>query len=138
MSTNQERNLDVVRALYDATSKADWTAAELHLTDDFYVTEAGTMPFAGVYHGRGALRELFTEVMTMMDVASLDLQVLTAGGDHVVALLDMVLAADGQARVPIAEIFRFREHKVCEIRPYYFDPRPVIAAVEARRRAEKA
>jgi hypothetical protein len=35
-------------------------------------------------------------------------------------------------------VFRFREHRVCEIRPYYFDPRPVVAAVEARRRAENA
>jgi hypothetical protein len=37
--------------------------------------------------------------------------------------------------VPLAETFRVRDGKVCEIRPYYFDPRPITAAVEARKRA---
>ena len=34
-------------------------------TDDFFVTEADPLPFAGVYRGKGALRELFTTVMGM-------------------------------------------------------------------------
>lgn len=124
-----------VRALYDATSTADWSRAEAMLTDDFYVTEAESMPFAGVYRGRGALRELYTRVMGMMDVAGLDLQVITVSEEHAVALLDMVLAGSPETRVSIAEMFRFRDGKCCEIRPYYFDPRPVIAAVERKARA---
>jgi len=124
-----------VRALYDATGSADWERAETMLTDDFFVTEADLMPFAGIYRGRDALRELYTKVMGMMDVTGLDLQVITVSDDHAVALLDMLLAGPPETRVPIAEMFRFRDGRCCEIRPYYFDPQPVIAAAERKARA---
>jgi hypothetical protein len=47
----------------------------------------------------------------------------------------MVLAGNPPARAQVAEMFRFRDGKVCEIRPYYFDPAPVVAAVNAKRRS---
>jgi len=28
----------------------------------------------------------------------------------------------------LAELFRFRDGKICEIRPYYFDPKPLVDA----------
>src|SRR5258705_6883963 len=82
----ETKNLQLVRALFDATGKGDWAAAETMLTSDFSVTEAGTLPFAGTYHGRGALQELFTRVMSEAGVTGLDIEQLTAGGDRVVAL----------------------------------------------------
>src|SRR6266404_5499579 len=45
------------------------------------------------------------------------------------------LGGASEVREPLAETFRVRDGKVCEIRPYYFDPRPITAAVEARKRA---
>ncbi len=129
MADIREQQLAVARALYDTTGKGDWAGAEALLTDDFYVTEASTLPYAGVYRGRAALRELFTRVMSSMSVTSLEVKALTQGDDHVVAILDLVLGASG-SRVQIAEMFRFRGDRVCEIRPYYFDPSPVLAAVK--------
>ena len=32
------------------------------------------------------------------------------------------------APAQLAELFRFRDGKVCEIRPYYFDPKPIVDA----------
>jgi len=93
------------------------------------------LPFAGTFHGRGALQELFTRVMSAAGVTGIDMQQLTAGGDRVVALLELVLGGPPEVRVPLAETFRVRDGKVCEIVPYYFDPRPITAAVEARKRA---
>jgi len=87
----ETKNLQLVQALFDATGKGDWAAAENMLTSDFSVTEAGTLPFAGTYHGRGALQELFTLVMSAAGVTGLDIEQLTAGGDRVVALLEMGL-----------------------------------------------
>ncbi len=129
----EQRNLAVVQALYAAAGSGDWARAEALLSDDFFIVEADTLPFAGVYRGRGALRELFAQVMGSTGVAGLDVQQFTAGGDRVVVLLDMLLAGPPQVRVPLAETFRLREGQVCEIRPYYFDPTPICAAVEARR-----
>jgi ketosteroid isomerase-like protein len=131
----QTKNRQLVEALFDATGKGDWAAAESMLTSDFTVTEAATLPFAGTYHGRRALQELFTFVMSAAGVTRLDIQKVTAGGDRVVALLEMVLGGPPEVRVALAQTFRVRDGKVCEIRPYYFDPRPVAAAIEARKRA---
>ncbi|MFL6605837.1 MAG: nuclear transport factor 2 family protein [Steroidobacteraceae bacterium] len=129
----EERNLKTVEALYAATGQGDWSTAESMLTEDFFVTEAGTTPFAGVYRGRKALHDLFKEVMAT-GVTGLDIQQSTAGGDTVVVLLELVLGGPPEVRVPLAEVFRLRDGKVCEIKPYYFDTRPLCAAVAAHRK----
>lgn len=49
-------------------------------------------------------------------------------------LLDM-MARDGdgaELRLPLVETMRFRDGKVCEIKPYYFDASLVARAVEAK------
>ena len=134
MSTGLEaRNLKVVEALFAATRSGNWAAAEELLTEDFFVTEADTLPFAGVYRGRRALHDLFMKVVSEAGVVEMDLQQITAGGDRVVALLDLVLGGPETVRVPLAETFRLRDGRVCEIKPYNSDPRPISAAVEARK-----
>lgn len=134
MVLNREQQLEMVRALYEKSGNGDWPAAEAMLTDDFYVTEASTLPYAGVYRGRGALRELFTKVQGTVNFSALDIKAMTQGDDHVVVILEMVLASTG-ARVQLAEMLRFRGDRVCEIRPYYFDTVPIVAEAEAVKRA---
>ena len=119
----------IVAELYAATGRGDWAAAEAHLTDDFFITEADGLPFSGVYSGRGALRELYTKVLPMLRVEALEIVETTTGAEHAVTLVDFGLP--GGARARIAEVFRFRGALVCEIRPYYFDPAPVWAAARA-------
>lgn len=134
--TEQERsNLAATVKLYEVTGRADWAAAAEMLTDDFFVTEAPGLPYEGVFRGRAALHDLFVKVMGMMDVTGLDIHQMTAGGDWVVVLLDIVARDENGAelRVSLAEGTRFRGGKVCEIRPYYFDPAVVHRAVAAKR-----
>jgi ketosteroid isomerase-like protein len=131
----EERNIKYVRDLFAATGGGDWKTAESMLTADFLVTEADTLPFAGVYRGPGALQKLFEIVMASAGVVGLDIHEITAGGDRVVALLDLLLEGTPPVRVPLAETFRFRDGKVCEIRPYYYDPTPIVSAVAARKKA---
>lgn len=136
MAQNQEHlNLRVIEALFAATRAGDWPLAESMLTEDFFITEADTLPFAGVYRGRKALHDLFMRVIPAAGVTAMDIQQLTAGGDHVVALVELTLGGPPAAGVSIAELFRLRDGKVCEIKPYYFDPRPICAAVAAREKA---
>ena len=131
----EERNIKYVRDLFAATGGGDWKTAESMLTADFLVTEADTLPFAGVYRGPGALQKLFEIVMASAGVVGLDIHEITAGGDRVVALLDLLLEGTPPVRVPLAETFRFRDGKICEIRPYYYDPTPIVSAVAARKKA---
>src|SRR3954447_10113366 len=131
----EQRNLETIEALYAATGTGNWSTAESMLTEDFFVTEAGTTPFGGVYRGRKALHDLFMQVMQAAGVTGLDIQQSTAGGDTVVVLLELVLAGPPEVRVSLAELFRLRDGKVCEIKPYYFDTRPLCAAAAARLKA---
>lgn len=123
------RQRAIVEALYAATGRGDWAAAEAYLTPDFFITEADGLPFSGTYRGIGALRELYEKVLPMLAVEALEVTETTCGGDHAVTLLEFVLP--GGARARIAEMFRFDGDRVCEIRPYYFDPAPIWAAARA-------
>lgn len=125
--------IQFVEDLYAATGAGDFDKAAEMLTDDFFVTEADCMPMAGVYRGKYALRDLFVKVMAMVDVAGLDRVETTANGDFAVTILSFRFADPALAPAELCELFRFRDGKCCEIKPYYFDPAQFIAAVEAKK-----
>lgn len=129
-TTQEERNLAVAAALYVATGSGDWAAAERMLSDDLVITEADTLPFGGTYRGRGALRELYDKVIPMLGNAEIAVKGITAGGEYVVYVLELV--PPGGTPIPLVELFRFdADGKVVEIRPYYFNSDAVKAAVNA-------
>jgi len=133
MSMTPQQIEQYIDDLYAATGVGDWDKAASMLTDDFFVTEADTLPMAGTYRGPNALRDLFMKVMGMMDVAGLDRVQTTVGGDYAVTILAFRFADPTLAPAELCELFRFRDGKVCEIRPYYFDPAPIIAACAAKK-----
>ena len=124
--------IDFVDRLYAATGNGDWEAASQMLTDDFVAHEAAGLPMAGEYRGKNGLRDLYARVMGLCDVVALDRVETTAGKDHAVTILSLRFADPALAPAEICEIFRFRDGKCCEIKPYYFDPASFIAAAEAK------
>ena len=134
MAMTHEDMIRFVDDLYAATGVGDWDKAAAMLTDDFFVTEAEGLPMAGVYRGRDALQNLYREVMGMLDVAALERTQTTVGGDYAVAILTMRFADPALAPAELCELFRFRDGKCCEIRPYYFDPQTILAACGAQHR----
>ena len=135
MTMTPQDMIQFVDDLYAATGSGDWDKAASMLTDDFVVTEAPGLPMAGVYRGKNALQELFVKVMGMADVAALDRVETTAGTDHAVTILSFRFADPALAPAELCEMFRFRDGKCCEIRPFYFDVSVFRAAAEAKARA---
>lgn len=133
MAMTEPQIVQFVDDLYDATGVGDWDKAASMLTEDFFITESALLPMAGVYRGRNALRELFEKVMGMMDVAGLDRVQTTVGGDYAVCILSFRFADPALPPAHLCELFRFRDDKLCEIRPYYFDPLTITAACDAKR-----
>ncbi len=88
---------------------------------------------AGTYRGQNALRELYNDVFQMLDVGGLDRIQTTTGGDYAVTILKMQFADASLGSAELCEMFRFRDGKCCEIKPYYFDPAPIIAAAAAKK-----
>ncbi|PEQ14433.1 hypothetical protein B2G71_02235 [Novosphingobium sp. PC22D] len=121
-----------VDALYAAAGSGDWERAADLLTDDFVACEAEGLPMAGEYRGKNGLRDLYAKVMGMVDVAGLERSALTAGEDCAVAVLTMRFADPLLAPAELCEMFRFRDGKCCEIKPFYFDPAPFLAACKAK------
>jgi hypothetical protein len=83
---------------------------------------------AGEYRGKTALRELYSHVFGTLKVADLAPEGMTVGGDYVVNLISFRFENPDLAPAQLAEVFRFRGDKVCEIRPYYFDAKPISDA----------
>ncbi|MES2303059.1 MAG: nuclear transport factor 2 family protein [Pseudomonadota bacterium] len=127
-----EQMIKFVDDLYDITGVGDFDKAETMLTDDFFITEADCLPMAGTYRGKTALRELYAKVMTMVDVVGLDRVETTAGKDHAVTILSFRFADPSIPPAELCEMFRFRDGKCCEIRPFYFEPSVFHAAVAAK------
>lgn len=132
MSMTPEAMIQFVDDLYSATGTGDWEKAASMLTDDFFVTEADCMPMAGTFRGKNALQELFIQVMSIVDVVGLDRVQTTAGGDYAVTILSFRFADPTLKPAELCEMFRFRDGKCCEIRPFYFDPSVFAAAVAAK------
>lgn len=132
MTMSPEQMIDFVDRLYAATGAGDWEAAADMLTDDFVAHEADSLPMAGTYRGRDALRELYAKVMGMCDVVALDRIETTVGGDYAVTILSLRFADPALAHAEICERFRFRDDKCCEIKPFYYDPAPFVAASKAK------
>lgn len=132
MAMTADEMIRFVEALYGATGVGDWDTASAMLTDDFVALEADGLPMAGAYRGKDGLRNLFEKVMGLMDVVAMDRVETTAGGDYAVTILSLRFADPALKPAEICEVFRFRDGKCCEIKPYYFDPQTVIAACAAK------
>ncbi|WP_370521729.1 nuclear transport factor 2 family protein [Novosphingobium sp. ERN07] len=135
MTMTAQEMIQFVDDLYAATGVGDWDKAAAMLTDDFFVTEAPGLPMEGVYRGKNALKELFVKVMGMVDVVGLDRVETTAGKNHAITILSFRFADPALAPAELCELFRFRDGKCCEIKPYYFDVSVFRAAAEAKAKA---
>lgn len=135
MSMSREEMTAFVDRLYAVAGAGDWESAAAMLTDDFIACEANSLPMAGDYRGKNGLRELFEKVMGMVDVVALDRTALVLNEDCAIAVLTMRFAEPSLAPAELCEMLRFRDGFCCEIKPYYFDPAPFIAACEAKKAA---
>ena len=123
-----DEKLAIIAELYASTGAGDFDTAERLLTDDFFIIEADGLPMAGEYRGKTALRGLYAHVFGTLKVADLEPEGMSVGGDYVVNLISFRFENPDLASAQLAEVFRFRGDKVCEIRPYYFDPKPIVDA----------
>ncbi|WP_239806233.1 nuclear transport factor 2 family protein [Croceicoccus hydrothermalis] len=125
----------LVSDLFAATGSGDWDRAESMLTDDLVIYEADCVPMAGEYRGKTALRELYNDVFTSLDIAELEQLGQTVGGDYVINIARMHFAQPGLKPAELCERFTIRDGKVSEIKPYYFDPTALTAAADATKKA---
>ncbi len=125
----REEQLELVRKHYALNSAGDFAAAGELLTEDFSITIPSSMPFAGTYRGKGAFRELIPIVVNGVPIVRLQPVATTVGDDYAVELVEFTLAGDDGPPFQVAEVFRFQGNQIREIRPFYFDPTPMVDAI---------
>lgn len=135
MTMTAAQMIQYVDDLYAATGAGDWDKAAAMLTDDFIVSEAPGLPMEGIYRGKNALRELYEKVMGIVDVVGFERVETTAGRDHAVTILAFRFADPSLPLAELCELFRFRDGKCCEIKPFYYDPAVFNAAAAIKAQA---
>lgn len=128
----EEEQRELVNTHYALNAAGDRAAAEELLTDDFVIEIPAYMPFAGVYHGKGAFRELIPIVAEMAAVTDMKVVATTVGDGYAVEIVEFTLAGHEGPPPHVAEVIRFEGTQICEIRPFYFDPAPFIEAAARR------
>lgn len=117
--------------LYSLTGTGQWDKVEELLTDDFRIVEAETLPFGGVYEGKGALQELFTKVFAFWEDPALDYKDIAISEDNIIVLLSFHATSrfNGERlEMPLCEVFHLRDDKFSGITPYYFDTAAISRA----------
>lgn len=122
----------IVQSVYAHAGAGEWERCAAHLSDDLVIHEAASLPYAGEFRGRHALRDLHAQVMAHWADPRIDFHAMTAGDGHVVSLVTFHLTSKVTGKhtaMPLAEVFRLADGKVTEIRPFYFDS-AVVAALD--------
>lgn len=127
-----DEKLDLVKRHYELNSAGNHAAARELLTDDFIIEIPSCMPFAGVFRGKDAFRELIPIVVNAVELKNLEYIATTVGDDHVIELCDFTFEGGEESPTHVAEVFRFRGNQICEVRPFYSDPDAFVAAAERR------
>lgn len=122
MTHEDEANLATAVRLYEAAGRGDWDAAEAELHEELAIHEAATMPYAGIYRGRDALRRLSAIVYGYWPGTRVERLGMAAGAGRVVVFFRMLIDAPGGSIThEIVEVNEFRDGKVAVIKPFYWD-----------------
>ena len=123
-------NEKLVGELFAAAGAGDWAKVETLITPDFRFIESGSLPVGGTYTGIREYEAFFTAVREGAGTIDADFISMTSSDTHVVALLVLHFKDHGVS-TPIAETFKIRDGRVCEIMPYFFNANDVSKVFES-------
>lgn len=131
----KESNVEVIRKLYKAWSPESpdpemfSKLLDEYLDPDAVVVETESLPYAGLWHGRKGFDDLCAKVLDSFKDFMVSPEEIIDAGDYVIALC----ACSGKNkktgkafRTSIAEIWKFKDGKVIQVRPFYLDTHAML------------
>ncbi len=104
--------------------------------DDFFALfdaevelhEASTLPYGGVYKGIKEFRHGIDRMLASWAEMRFEIEAITAGGDLVFVHFNTAATArNGRSYAfPVLELWRFKDGKVIEMRPIYWDTHKAV------------
>ena len=118
------RNRRAIEAAYRAMIAGDQGALFALLAVDVEFHEASSLPYGGSFSGLEGARAGVVGMFSAWSHLRVEIEELVAGGDLVIVYLWMRATARATGEVyegPTAELFRFKDGKISEWRPIYWD-----------------
>jgi ketosteroid isomerase-like protein len=127
MSTDEQRNREIVRRVYDASFAGDANALPSVMHEDFEERVPPILPWGGVHRGPVAFKKVLPMVAAAIDFRSIRLVSLSADGERVAALLSG--RSTSGKELWIAEHWTLRDGKVSSLMVFYHDTGPLMPTV---------
>lgn len=124
---------EIVSAFLAAAARGDREAMNALLDPQVTVHEAASLPFGGRHVGVEAFIALQRRVFLLWRETRLEVERMIAEGDSVVVLATMYVVAKRSGErlaMPLAEYWRVSEGRIVEVRPFYFDTRRFLEALD--------
>lgn len=115
--------------MYAHVAKGEWDAVEGFMADEFVIHEPASLPYGGEWRGKDALERLYAHVMGYWSEPRVTWRELVGGDDYAVAILTLTATVPGSGErfsTEIAEVTRFENGKIAEMRIHYFDTAAIV------------
>ena len=127
-----EQNIETINSIYQALKESDWDAvATLIDEDSFAVHEAPTLSYCGVFRGLDGLKRLICAFSEQWSESAFEFKGFSTGDDIVIGHLEARLTARSNGKsyaMPVLEVWRLREGRIVELRPFYWDTGMISAS----------
>lgn len=123
-----QSNIDTVQAMFAAMAAGDFERMKTYLHPEVIVTEAECLPYPGLHKGPDAYIQLVHTVVNTWDDLKLAVHAMAEKDDMVMVVSEFAgKNKSGVAfNMPMTEVFYFKNGKVREVRPYYFDTHKLV------------
>jgi|SRR5271163_1819640 len=116
-----EETRRIVSSCYDAARAGD-TATIMDLLDpEVVLHEAASLPIGGDHNGPEAMLRALAAVYELLDIPNMTIERLVVDADYAVGLLDIPFRERHGESLQVAEVWRVREGRIIDIRPFYWD-----------------
>jgi ketosteroid isomerase-like protein len=115
---------EVVAEYYRTALGGEIEAMKAVLDPGIRVIEAESLPYGGTWEGTERFLQLLQKVFETWKDCRVEVKQLVADGDCVVALTEMSGKGARSGRpfsMSLAEVYRVRDGRIVEIKPFYFD-----------------
>jgi ketosteroid isomerase-like protein len=119
----EDENRQVFVGCYEAARTGDWETFKAYLDPDVELHEAASLPYGGACRGPDPVVACLRDMFSAWGGVDFTLVHMLVGRDLGFVLFDVRFTARGGniVQMPVVELWRIRDGKLTEIRPFYFD-----------------
>lgn len=127
--SDAERNRALIKEAYAKLKAGDEDGFYDMFAEDAVLHEAESLPYGGTWRGKAMLRAGVQRMYEAWAEMLFEVEEVTAGGDIAIVLLHTSAKGHSSGKsyaFPVCELWRFRDGKVIELRPFYWDTRRAL------------